>query len=293
MGTPSFFTRRNATIGIIFFILVVGVLFIAPFFEAKRLTIDVFDIGQGDAIFITTPSRERILVDGGPDATIVAKLFRRLGFFNRTIDLIIPTHPQADHITGLIPVLKKLRVARVMLSQIRNETPEYKILREKIAEYTIPTLDAGEISTIMIGEGDPVTLDVLWPRRSYGDRLVDDPNTVSTVFRLTYHNTRFLFTGDADAAIEQALLEDGVDLRADVLKVGHHGSDTSTTEAFLDAVDPSVAVISVGKKNHFGHPSRRVLRRLEQKGVRVYRTDLNGDVRITSDGRTITVKPQR
>lgn len=268
--------------------LVATLLF--SFLHTKKLAIDVLDIGQGDSIVITAPTGEHILVDGGPDAVVVSKIAHRLGFFDRTIDLVIATHPQADHIAGLLSVLDRFTVKRVMLTTITNETPEYRALREKITEKHIPIIDAADTPTMTIGDASPVTIEVLWPRREYSGRLVDDPNIVSTVFRLAYGEKKFLFTSDAIDVIEQELLDAGIDLSADVLKVGHHGSDTSTTQAFLDAVHPSVAAISVGRNNHFGHPSRRVLRRLERAGVTVYRTDLIGDVRITSDGRLLTVQ---
>lgn len=269
-------------------VLVAALLF--SLLHTKKLAIDVLDIGQGDSILITAPSGEHILVDGGPDATVVAKLAHHLGFFDRTIDLMIATHPQADHIAGLLSVLDRFTVKRVMLTTITNETPEYHALREKITEKHIPIIDAADTPTMTIGDTSSVTIEVLWPRREYSGRLVDDPNIVSTVFRLTYGDTKFLFTGDAIDVMERELLDDGVDLSVDFLKVGHHGSDTSTTQAFLDAVHPSVATISVGRNNHFGHPSRRVLRRLERAGAVVYRTDLLGDIHITSDGRVLTVK---
>ncbi len=291
MGT-RLLTRKNFAVGAVALFVVFASL-LSQRIGRDRLAVDVLDIGQGDAIFITTPSGERVLLDGGPDASVVAKLSRRLGFFNRTIDLVIATHPQADHITGLLSVFDRFTVKRVMLTTIRNETPEYRALREKIAEKGIALTDIATTPHVDFGETRGVALDVLWPDRSYSGRLVDDPNIVSAVFRLTYGETRFLFTGDAGHEIEEQLLDAGVDLRADVLKVGHHGSDTSTTQAFLDAVAPSVAAISVGKKNTFGHPSRRVLRRLERAGVAIYRTDLQGDIRITSDGKQIRVSPQR
>ncbi len=269
-------------------VLVATILF--SFLQTKKLSIDVFDIGQGDSILITAPSGEHILVDGGPDASVIAKLAHRLGFFDHTIDLVIATHPQADHIAGLLPVLDRFTVKRVMLTTIKNETPEYRALREKVTDQYIPIIDAADMPTMTIGDVSPVTIEVLWPRREYSGRLVDDPNVISTVFRLTYGAHRFLFTGDAEKSVEDALLEDGIELSADFLKVGHHGSDTSTTQAFLDAVHPSVAAISVGRKNTFGHPSRRVLRRLERAGATIYRTDLHSDINIRSDGKVLTVK---
>lgn len=285
-------TRKNIVVGAIALLFVLA-SFLSQFSDKGRFIVDVFDIGQGDAMLITTPSGEHILVDGGPDASVIAKLSRRLGFFDRTIDLIIATHPQADHITGLLSALDRFTVKRVMLTTIRNETPEYRALREKIVEKGVALSDSADVPRVDFGDTRGVSLDVLWPDRSYSGRLVDDPNIVSTIFRLTYGETRFLFTGDAGAEIEQQLLEDEVDLRADVLKVGHHGSDTSTTQAFLDAVTPSVAAISVGRNNRFGHPSRRVLRRLERAHVATYRTDVHGDIRITSDGKQIRVSPER
>lgn len=273
-------------------VFLLAVLFFSVF-GRERFTIDVFDIGQGDAMLITTPSGERVLVDGGPDASVVAKLSRRLGLFNRTIDLLVATHPQADHITGFLSVLDHFTVRRAMLTTIKNETPEYRSLRAKFEEKDIPIIDPGELASLAIGEGGEVTIDMLWPSRSYSGRRMDDPNDISTMFMLSYGDHRFLFTGDSTTVVEEALLRESADLHADVLKVGHHGSDTSTTPQFLAAVAPSIAVISVGEKNRFGHPSRRVLRRLERAGAAIYRTDLHGDVRVTSDGKTLRVKTKR
>ncbi|MBI4281643.1 MBL fold metallo-hydrolase, partial [Candidatus Uhrbacteria bacterium] len=198
-------------------VLAAAILF--SFVQTKKLSIDVFDIGQGDSILITAPSGEHILVDGGPDAAVVAKLAHRMGFFDRTIDLVIATHPQADHIAGLLSVLDRFTVQRIMLTTIKNETPEYRALRDKIAEKHVPIIDAADTPLVTIGDASPVTIEVLWPRRAYSGRLVDDPNIVSNVFKLIYGERRFLFTGDAGAGIEQQLLDAGTDLSADVLKV--------------------------------------------------------------------------
>ncbi len=253
--------------------------------DGPRLRITVLDVGQGDAILVETPSGTQALIDGGPDGTVLRELGRVMGPFDRDLDLLILTHPQSDHQIGLIEVLERYQVRFVVLGPARRagavETAWRDALRREGAEVMTLTAPAS------VDLGDGVSLDLLWPD---GRDTARAPNNESLVFRLRYGNVTTLLVADIEAEAEAALLAAGFGLRADVLKVAHHGSKTSTTQPFVDAVRPDVAVISVGRANRFGHPSASVVERLEASGADVYRTDSHGRIVITTDGRRLWVR---
>lgn len=254
------------------------------------LRVTMFDVGQGDALLIESPTGETVLVDGGPDRTVLEHLRRSRGFLRRTIDLVVLTHPDADHVTGLGDVLRRYNVGRVMMAGVRQVTPEAERFGAAVDERSVPVTSPITGQTIQLGEA---RLFVLSPRRLYDNVVPDVVNETSVVFRLVYEDFSMLFTGDSGAWTEEELLTAHEDVASDVLKIGHHGSDTSTGQAFLEAVRPSVALISVGAKNRFGHPSLRVLRRLERAGADIYRTDLDGTIRITTDGSIGTISSKQ
>ena len=242
-----------------------------------RLHVVFLDVGQGDAIFIQTPSGKQVLVDGGPSETVLlSQLGRQMPFWDRTLDVIVLTHPDADHITGLVPVLERYQVDTVIFREMEHESDVY--------EYWLQLLKA-EGAAVYQGEaGLLLTLDeglemtVLHP----GVELLEDANNNSIVTRLTYGQVSVLLPGDIEAEVEHRLMAEGTTLASTVLKAAHHGSCSSTSQEFLDTVDPEVVVISVGAENRFRHPCAEVLERL--KGLLVYRTDEHGAVEIISDG---------
>lgn len=244
-----------------------------------RLTVDVFDVGQGDAILVQCGSRQ-LLIDGGPDATVLSKLGRAMPFFDRRIDAVLLTHPHADHYLGLIPVFSRYRVDLLLTAGKDGEAAEYGAF--------LGAARAAGLETTAVRAGDRLMLgscargEVLWPPPS-GVRT-DDPNDASVVLRIERVDgagprAAVLLMGDATADVESALVAGRARLGADVLKVGHHGSRFSTSAAFVDAVRPDAAVVSVGK-NRYGHPAAAALMRLASRGVRVMRTDREGDVRV-------------
>ena len=246
--------------------------------SGRRPTVDVFDVGQGDAILVQCGTKQ-MLVDGGPDATVLSKLGRTLPLFDRHLDVVVLTHPHADHYIGLIPVLERYRVDRLLVAGMDGSAPEY-------ASFLDAATRAGLVP-VAVRSGDRITLgscvaaDVLWPPVG---ATTDDPNDASAVLRLARTDSSspraaMMLMGDATAEAERALLERSPSLAADVLKAGHHGSRFSTSAALIDAVLPKTAVISVGK-NSYGHPSGAALMRLKSRAVRVLRTDEDGDVRI-------------
>jgi competence protein ComEC len=255
--------------------------------ERGRLSVTVMDVGQGDAILIEGPSGNRVLVDGGPaSGAINEALGRNLPFDDRRIDLVAVSHAQADHLGGLLEVVREYDVRAVMNSPKVGESALYDawVAELRDAQVTVTAADRGQ--TIDLGGG--ATLQVLTPDAEDVLLPAYDLNEASLVLRLTMGEVSFLLTGDLDENGEAQLIRSGADLSATVLKVGHHGSRTSTSEAFLTRVDPLVDVISVARANRFGHPTDEVLGRLS--GDLVLRTDVDGDVRIETDGVRVWVE---
>lgn len=258
-----------------------------------RLHVAVLDVGQGDAILITTPDGRQILVDGGPDPIwLSAALGRQMPFWDRSLDLVVSTHADADHLTGLAEVLERYRVAAWMDNGQAADDPVSEQCRALLEREGIPrhTAAAGD----RLDLGDDLVLEVLHPRQPLLEGSGADANNNSLVTRLRWRQMSFLLAGDVEQEAEQVLLQSGQELQADVLKVAHHGSDNSSTAEFLAAVRPSVAVISVGAGNRAGHPASSVLERLSQLGgVTILRTDEVGTVALVTDGQRLWVQAER
>jgi competence protein ComEC len=257
-----------------------------------KLEVSFLDVGQGDAILIKTPAGQQILIDGGPNPdTVCQQLGNKLPFWDKSLDMVVLTHSDDDHLVGLMGVLQRYKVGQVLESGF-GEGPVYRQwlaqIEEKEIDWTI--VRAGQ--EIDLGEG--IRLEVLYPYDEFVEGTESGANSNSVVLRLVWNKVSFLFTGDADDGAEQDILYGGVlcDLDSTVLKVGHHGSNYSTSSGFLAVVDPQVAVISVGEGNTFGHPSDETLARLN--GVEVYRTDQRGTITFATDGERLwarTAKP--
>ena len=252
------------------------------------LKVYFLDVGQGDAMFIEAPNGNQVLIDGGPDGKVLSELGKVMSFYDRDIDLVALSHPQEDHAAGLIEVLKKYDVKNILWAEGEYNSPIFGAWREAVKEESADEIDAVAGKTIDLGAGAILT--ILFPAASTAGSFVKNPNDNSVVIMLEYKEKRFLFTGDAESATERKLVGMGTDLKADVLKVGHHGSNTSTTEGFLSEIKPQVAVIEVGAKNRYGHPRKEVLGRLEKNGIKYYRTDTDGTVEIVSDGNNFKIK---
>ncbi len=256
----------------------------------SRLRVTVLDVGQGDSILIETPAGHRILVDGGPSGDVLMQaLGRELAPSDRRIDLMVLTHGQDDHVTGLVDVLQRFDVRQVLAGPLPGTTAAYRAWRDEVAALGLPVHQAVAGEWLDLGRG--AYIDVLGPPEQAIHGTEDDLNNNCIVLRLVYGDTSFLLTGDLAGAGEAALLDSNADLDSTVLKVGHHGSEGSSSRAFLDAVDPGLAVISVGAGNTYGHPSPSL--RLRLAGTPYLRTDQNGDVSIESDGYALRVDYQR
>jgi competence protein ComEC len=265
--------------------------------SSGEMRVVFLDVGQGDSTFIRTPAGKTILVDGGgtpswsklsydPGREEIVPFLRREGV--KALDFVVISHPHGDHIGGFLEVFRRIPVRNLLDPGLDHDEPEYpallKLAREKKTNYEV------------VGEGDVLNWDpalrveVLAPSRDFEFTHLNDN---SVVLKITYGEVSFLLTGDVEKEGEARLVKKHKnDLRADVLKVAHHGSRTSTTPRFIDAVRPKTAVISCGRNNLFKHPHPEVVSRLQSRGIKTYRTDLDGDVEIRTNGKHYRVDVQ-
>lgn len=247
--------------------------------KADFVRLVFLDVGQGDAVYIETPSGNQMLIDGGPNRKVLSELGKVMPWFDRTLDVIIATHPDLDHIGGLPAVLDKYKVGIVLEPGAAGNSQEFTLFQSRTNAYNIQTVRARRGMAVMLGDG--VLLEILFPDRNV-ERV--DSNTASVVAKLTYGNSSAILTGDAPQSVEEYLVfEDGKILEGDILKIGHHGSKTSTSERFLEAVDPKYAVISAGKNNRYGHPAPEVMHRLRSNNITILDT-MDGRVEIRMYG---------
>jgi len=265
--------------------------------QPQPLEATFFDIGQGDAIFIETPQRHQILIDGGPGSIILEKLGKEMPFWDRSIDLIILTHPEHDHVAGLIEVLKRYKVENILWTGTVRDTSEYnewiRLIKNEGAKIKIAQAPSDVYyRTEKVGQNinRGAVLHILFPFENLEGKEIKNTNNTSIISRLVFGENSFLFTGDAYKSVEKKLLEKGIEIDSSVLKVGHHGSKTSSLEEFIKEVSPEIAVISVGKDNLYGHPHQETLATLEKYGIKILRTDKNGDIKIVCNSQSLKLK---
>jgi competence protein ComEC len=244
--------------------------------QEHPLKIWMLDVGQGDALFIEFPTGEQMLVDGGPGDAVLSKLGSILPPWDHSLDAVLVTHPDADHVSGIISVMDRYRVGVVYESGVGAHTPFGEAFEGRVNTDRKMIADGDEIN---FGE---VTLTILWPEQTLEGEYPNARNNVGIVFLLTYGETSMLFTADTEEEAEEAYAAQVGDI--DILKVGHHGSLTSTSWTLLEQVDPEFALISCGVDNSYGHPHPVILDRLGEVGAEIFRTDLDGDILITSFG---------
>lgn len=256
----------------------------------RKLTFSMLDIGQGDALFIESPTGTQVLIDGGPPRKILSQLARVMPAFDRSIDAIIITNPDQDHIGGFLDVLKVYKIGRVFEPGTYNDSKIYQNLKTEIKNKNIPDILARRGMRLDIGGG--AVIDILFPDR---DVSLWTTNDGSIVGKLSYGKISVMLLGDATTETEKIILEENPSnvLDSTVLKVGHHGSRTSTSESFVRVVSPEFALISDGKDNKYGHPHQDTLNVLASFGAKIFRTDLLGTIIMKSDGENAIFSFQR
>jgi|AntRauTorcE11897_2_1112592.scaffolds.fasta_scaffold20448_2 beta-lactamase superfamily II metal-dependent hydrolase len=254
--------------------------------QKKFLKVIFLDVGQGDSIFIETPNGFQTIIDTGPNSIVVRSLSNFISFYDRKINLLITTHSDSDHVGGAVEILKRFKIQNFGKNSIIDNdslnTEIQNIINEKqVDEYFLKSGDK-----IILDALENIYLEVLWPPQDHNEK---DNNDNSLVLRLVYIDIKFILTGDASTKIEEKLLQNN--LKSDVLKAGHHGSRTSTSENFLSAVNPEFVIISAGRDNRFGHPHQEVLDNIEnfshqQKNnkIKILETFVLGSIYFQSNG---------
>jgi len=272
------------------------VIIVQIFYPLDNLKVNFINVGEGDCILIEAPKKCNILIDGGgtPQSSfdvgnkIVIPYLRRKGIDK--INLLVLTHPHLDHLEGLLPILREFKVDMVLDTGLTCDIPEYNEFISLIKRKNIPYHQAKAGDNFIFGKNLEMLL--LNPLNNYDCYDESDFNNASIVIKLFYKSSKFLFTGDIEEVAEKRILIWQNILKSDILKVAHHGSLSSTSWGFLNEVDPIIAVISVGK-NNFGHPSSKIIERLQGKNIKIYRTDENGTIIIRTDGKKYFVKTLR
>ncbi len=269
--------RKLIYVTLMFFFMLGIILAMIVFYEKNSpLKIVFFDVGQGDAALISQGDQQ-LLIDGGKDGKVLLeKLGKYVPFWDRNIEAILETHPDQDHIGGLIDVLNTYNVDFVLETKMQSDSQTFKKLEETIMNNKIEKIEAKKGVVIKFSNGSEVQ--ILYPFESIVDVKGEDTNSYSVIAKLINGEDRFFFAGDLPMEKEKQLLENNIEVEANFLKVAHHGSKYATSNEFLEKIKPTEAVISVGKNNSYGHPNPEVLQRLLRHKVSILRTDEIGDI---------------
>ncbi len=258
----------------------------------KKLQVTFFDIGQGDAIFIETPSGKQMLIDGGASALVLEKLAQEMSYFDNTVDVVVATHGDADHVTGLIPVLRTYDVSIIVESPIQSESGIFRELKNEVTKEvnsgaSVRVASRGDV----INLGDGVTATILYPKKNISPRIETNDASVSLV--LSYGKHSFLLTGDLGSSYEHVLISELLPKKITVYKAGHHGSNTSSGELLLSRIMPEYSIISAGKDNKYGHPHVETVERLQKYSQEILSTIDRGSITFMSDGELMKVNTSR
>lgn len=281
-------------------LLIVVLIWVAALSSVdKDLHIIACDVGQGDAFLITRGSTQ-ILVDGGPNKQVLSCLGNHMPFWDRNIEIIILSHPQADHYTGLIEVFDRFQVNTFITSEVDNDTQGFQVLKDKVVIEGSDILYAREDQVVRTNK---ISLDIVHPTDTFivsnangngkvlGAKIASrNLNDFSVVFNLHFDEFDALFTGDIGPDVIPEILSYSEINDIEYLKVPHHGSKNGLTESLLEMSKPEIAIISVGDKNRFGHPHGEVIDLLEDENVNILRTDLEGEVEVVTDGKKYWVR---
>ncbi len=245
------------------------------------LKVVFLDVGQGDSVYIEAPNGNSVLIDGGPNASVLRGLGSVISFYDRDIDLVVATHPDSDHIGGLPFVFDRYEISNYLESGASSDSLVFNRLKESIQEENSVNYLSEKGLKIILDSENSVFIEILNSTKTN----VKDANESSIVTRLTYGDSSFLFTGDAPQSIERSIVLDyGTPVDSDVLKIGHHGSKTGTAKEFLDIVSPDYSIISAGKDNRYGHPHREVISLLESVQTKILKTFEDGRIEFESNG---------
>ena len=274
--------------------LVAIFIFYFPNFAANNLghesvgllTVSFLDVGQGDSIFIETPDGVQVLIDGGGDGTVLRQLPKQMPFLDKTIDMVLATHSDKDHIGGLVDVLKRYQVDTIVETKNKNATAVASAFVVAVSDEKAKVYSVTANQEFRLGAS--TTLLILSPT---GDSTEWESNTASIVAQLKYGEVEFMFTGDAPKNIEEYIVKKyGGIIESEVLKLGHHGSRTSTADLFLDTVTPQYAIVSAEKNSRYGHPHQEVLDKVSIRGIRILNTADEGNIVFKSDGDEVWVE---
>lgn len=272
----------------IFVLVAAGFIIHAYAASPASVRFTTLDVGQGDALFFETTSHQQMLIDGGPDNAVLDQLGRVMPFFDRSLDVVVLTHPDSDHVTGLVAVVRRYHIEKFVMTGVVKRTATYALLEAELRKRNVPIQYVHAGNRLDFSDGSAFS--VLAPKESWEGKETKQVNNTSIAGKFTYRNFSVLATDDIEQPEEQELLSRNVPLAATILKAPHHGSHTSSSEPFLRAVHPEAVVISVGANNKFGHPHADILARYAAFRLPVFRTDQGGAVTIRSDGEKWTVK---
>lgn len=263
-----------------FLVCILSVTVFADTASSSKLIVNYIDVGQGDSELIEC-NGEYMLVDAGEKdkGTVVVNYLKSRGV--EKLDYVVATHPHSDHIGGMAEVLNAFPVSNIIMPKVNNTTATYTNMLKVIQQKGIKAIEPKIGDSYKLGNS---TFTIVGPKKYDTKNMNND----SVAFRLVYGNNSFLFCGDAEKEEESDIIASGQTLKSDVYKVSHHGSTTSSSSAFLNKVQPKYAIIEVGEGNSYGHPKEKTLEALSKIGATIYRTDLNGNIVISSDGKTIS-----
>ncbi len=280
MRVIIFFVLQFLAINLLFFLISQKIN------ASEQLKITFFDVGQGDSALIDLGNNFQILVDGGPDSTVLARLGDAMPYYDRKIEMIILTHPDFDHLLGLIDVVQRYDVEYVFATNVLCESESCQIWQNLLQEKHIKVIDTFYGRQIVFDEDTKI--DFLYPFTDWAGKQISKYNDSSIVFKLVDGENKFLFAGDVELAGEMKMHNAGIDLQADLLKVAHHGSKTSSSILFLEKVNSKWAVISVGE-NKWGMPNEEAMANLFAVGTNILTTRESGDIIVLSDGEKIEI----
>jgi len=267
-------------------VLALGGLFSVVFggvSQSEFLAVHFLDVGQGDSILIQTPDGFEVLIDGGATSQVIRELAEEQSLFDRQIDVVIATHPDTDHVGGLVDVLERYEVDLILQTEADSDSPAAVAFTRAVEneKATVQFAQTGQVIQI----GASTTIEVLSPASATDNWRA---NAASVIVRVVYGDTAFMLTGDAPDSIEDYLVGVyGEKLKSNVLKLGHHGSQTSTSGLFLDIVQPQYAVVSASLDNRYGHPDQSVMQRVFARNIQTFHTGIDGTVSFYSDSQTV------